>query len=349
MSLRMSTNSTGEFDVGQSSRNLLLAKPEIDPYAGTPFAWENRRINYYFKNQAGITDRAWVFDTLLKLGAYHNATVNIDGISLGPQAWLSSWHSPRINDDWGHYFDIEATVGKFGAKLFSEKEQEKDTIHCSTFYKPKHRLWPDYADPTLHPCVNIYVDLWEFFFPKATAPYGDDPFFESSIDFLFHAPRLHLSRAVDETTKRILLGPRSYGFIRIRLCDMERFNSVCSQPEKVSAYVSQHPEVKTWFVFWYATQNYKESLQIKLAEVDARPVIAFEDDLAFGDVDRNDNFMTTLVMLNIRAGATARYDTHFCDYDKPDTWSKSPTEKEIDDSRIVWSQEMDANSRAVCR
>jgi hypothetical protein len=285
-----------------------------------------------------------VFETLLKLGAYHNATVNIVGISLGPHTWLKAEHSPHIHDDWGHYFDIEANAGKLGAKLFHENAGEKDTIHCSTFYYPKWKLWPDYADPNLHPCVNIHTDLWSFFNPKIgghfhTAPYSGDPFFGSRAQA--NSPTLKFSRAVDETTKRILLDSGSYGFIRIRLCDLEKKNSVCAQPRKVSAYVSQHPEVKKWFVFWYGTQKYKESLKRKLGEVDTHPVIAFEEDLEFDDVDRNDNYFKVLVMLNIRAGATALYDTHHCSKDTPDTWRSDPGEKKIDESRTVLTQEME--------
>jgi len=259
-----------------------------------------------------------VFNTLLRLGAHHNATVYIDGINGGPKVWLDPGHSRQINSSWDHYFDTQA----HGGEPFLEVDRSQNK-NCLDIYKAKRMLWTD--SQTDHQCVNIHNNLFEFFvkagksYGHATqfeAPYVDDEFFypnksPAQNDQLKSVPAIKVSRAVDEAARRMHHN-KPYGFLHIRLCDVESMNSICSEPERVAAFVSQRPEVNTWIVFWYTSPTYIETLKVKLGEVAPRASLVFEDESFFDDVDKNDNYFKSLVMSKVRAGTTTLYDTHMC-------------------------------------
>jgi len=109
-------------------------------------------------------------------------------------------------------------------------------------------------------------------------------------------------------------------------------NDICSEPERVAAFVSQHPEVNTWILFWYTNRTYLETLKVKLGEVAPRATLVLEDDRFFDDVDKNDNYFKSLVMSKVRAGSTTLYDTHMCHGATP----FSPAVGQFDPGRRVY-------------
>jgi len=286
---------------------------------------------------------------LLRLGAYHKATVHIDGINGGPNAWLDlTLHQHSVNSSWDHYFDTRANGG--------EPFHEVTDFHgCLDLYRAKRQFWT--SEKNDHQCVNVHADLYTFFYqPKpATAPYRDEKIFYPGENHHIHGPALKYSRAVDAATRRVLSTTRNepYGFIHIRLCDREQQNSVCTEPPRVSAFVSQHPGVKTRFVFWYASHGYRERLESKLHEVVPRTSVIFEEACDFDNADKNDNYFKSLVMLNIKAGSKVNYDTHACSGATPVQVRRDfgePSRSEIEDTYFASSRgTSESDVQGVCR
>jgi len=294
-----------------------------NPDAGTA---SQKHIQYVHQNLAGISDRGWVFNTLINLGYHFNATVSIAGGANGAHLWLTTQHSKTIRKNWDHYFKISDHQGNpfhdlRGVKCHGVSERTK----LSAMFDSGST------------CVKLTGNMYS---------YSDRTNFCDGPHRL--APSQDVLTVAEDIRRNLMKDTEShYGLIHVRRCDRMNQNSHCTDPDRIFAAVESVPKVKAWVVFMYAEHGYKENLFEKLQ---ALPNHTFqsEDDLKLFTIypdDTTNNYFRSMVMNEIAAKAAARVETHECN-GKP---TPSVTMSKIPDQVQLGLEHFDLERlRAVC-
>lgn len=258
-----------------------------------------RHIQYTWKNVAGISDRGWVFETLVNLGYHFNASVSINGGWQEARRYLSVKHSPYIHNEWNHYFDVSANRGN----PFHSHSTIRD---CQHYRSGKNNKLAKIFDKG-GTCVNIADNMYRY----PDLGYFHDlglGYLSPSQDVLTVAKNLTTNLMKDSDSKY------HYGFLHIRRCDRMATNDHCTDPHRILTALQNIPEVKKWVIFYYAEKGYKEKLSKELQSFSDH-TFKFEDDLDFttvDDSDARDDYFKAMVMQQISAKASARVETHVC-------------------------------------
>jgi len=257
--------------------------PEVNPVG--------RHIQYCWLNHPhGLTDRMWMFRTLVALGKLHNATVHIKG--GGPRIWLHEMHSADAAESWSRYFDMQANDGNPWHELVNFRG-------CATLggqYKNSDllRLFDSGAL-----CVNIVSQLP----PNEHLPR----------EFAAVEPDLPVSTFVKSAANRFLRRykvEKTYGSCHIRRCDRLQSNANCTAPHKIYEQLARGQQLQTWLFFMYAEEAYSRALRARLAPLGRR--LLFEDEVVLNDVFPEDNYFTYLLGKYLNGGAQMIVETHLC-------------------------------------
>lgn len=315
-----------------------------------------RHIQYLPRNQAGISDRISVFNTLLHLRYLYNATVHIDGGAYGAKIFLSTQHSQHIRSDWAHYIDVKANDGNPFHDLLPSSAGCKSLAKGSAL-EEIGRKFDEGAK-----CVNIPDNMYSYSdrgrirekaqsLCKPHCPFG----IRSSDDVVAVADsilcKVHDRKALRKSDmtfqneasrscrKTDSLGNLT-GAIHIRRCDRIESNTHCTDPEEIKKAVSRFPKIITWLVFWYAEHEYRTKLEAVLNAAFPNKLFTFEENIDFsggGKNDGSDNYFITLVQQEISRRVEASVNTHDCRKEGLQITHKTITTR----SRKIWDPQYD--------
>jgi len=252
-----------------------------------------RHIQYLWLNQPhGLTDRLRKYiRPLAALGSFHNATVHIKGGADGAQLWLDPTHSEEVAVSWGRYFNLRANGGNPWHELVNFRG-------CKTLDTSEHPvdMWALFDDGSL--CVNLVDEITLYQRPK--------PLFVKTWDvpvsnFIKRAAAQFLERYDVE---------QEYGSVHIRRCDRLQSNMDCTAPEKIYEQIAQARQFKTWLVFMYAEEGYRQKLRARLKPLGVK--LLFEDEVVLNDLFPEDNYFTYLLGKYLNGGAQTIIETHMC-------------------------------------
>mmetsp|Transcript_7315 Transcript_7315/g.22899 ORF Transcript_7315/g.22899 Transcript_7315/m.22899 type:complete len:321 (+) Transcript_7315:102-1064(+) len=255
-----------------------------------------RHIQYRAAEQAGISDRIALFGWLTQLGNIHNATVHINGGANMVQAHLQTKHSAQMSSHWGHYVNISAN----GGNPFHAVQNFEG---CKSVTDPETDFYNLFENGVS--CVNIDGHLYHF---KHRRLKKDGT--ERSMS---------LSGDVKGSATRFLQkigSPQAYGAYHIRRCDRMYRNAVCTQVDVVRENILRRPDVKDWFLFFYAEEGYAESLKLGLSRIKDKR-FWYEDEVQLNPDTPWDNYFTYLIGQEILSRAAVSVDTKQCVKDVP--------------------------------
>eukprot|EP00408_Alexandrium_pacificum_P021327 CAMPEP_0171194404 /NCGR_PEP_ID=MMETSP0790-20130122/20873_1 /TAXON_ID=2925 /ORGANISM="Alexandrium catenella, Strain OF101" /LENGTH=302 /DNA_ID=CAMNT_0011659603 /DNA_START=103 /DNA_END=1008 /DNA_ORIENTATION=- len=252
-----------------------------------------RHIQLKWPIPAGLGDRIFVFDWLMDLAHWNNATAHILGGRHGADQWLGQ-HSLVVNQDWSHYFSVPHGCGQ---GPFNEVE---DFAGCREVDDKN----TDFSRPLFNStngCVNLrlpYVYRTARGFP---IPAPEDSC-HVGIPDQAHA---HARQAVAEKGL-----PESFGTAHVRRCDRGG-RPGCTSPASVASAICGVTGVGTWVIFYYAEHGYKDQLANALAS-SCNPTVVFEDDMSLNPFQDGDNFYAFQVANAIMSMSIAKVQARDC-------------------------------------
>jgi len=251
-----------------------------------------RHIQLKGADKAGLGDRMYVFNWLMDLARWNNATVHIRGGWHGANQWLGK-HSSVVNQDWSHYFSVPHGCGQ---GPFNEVENFggcRDVDDKNT----------DFSLPLFN-STDGCVNLFDCYFYNNPRGFPSPAPAESCHVVASDQVRAHARQALSEKGM-----PQSFGAAHVRRCDRGREG--CTSPASVARAICSATDVDAWAIFYYAEHGYKDQLANALAS-SCNPTVVFEDDMNLNPFQDHDNFYAFQVANVIMSMSTAQVKVAGC-------------------------------------